>query len=104
MEKEYEGIKRLIEKANAYDALVEDIEKYENKIADDRLEYGYDSICLRIENMVNELAILKAEDKSSKHYKDIDYWHSYYGGRAVRIYDILDDLLDGKGHSKAKWN
>lgn len=80
------------------------------KIADDRLEYGYDSICLRIEALTSELAILKAKT-SEEHRGDIDYWKRYYGNRAVRIYQILDDLLDGRGHSsrerteaKDSWN
>ncbi len=69
-----------------------------DKIADDRLEYGYDSICLRIEALASELAILKAKT-SDGHRGDIDYWRRYYGNRAIRIYQILDDLLDGRGHS-----
>lgn len=69
-----------------------------NKIADDRLEYGYDSICLRIDALASELAILKAKT-SDEHRGDIDYWRRYYGNRTIRIYQILDDLLDGKGHS-----
>lgn len=69
-----------------------------NKIADDRLEYGYDSICLRIDALASELAILKAKT-SDEHRGDIDYWKRYYGNRTIRIYQILDDLLEGKGHS-----
>lgn len=69
-----------------------------NKIADDRLEYGYDSICLRIDALASELAILKAKT-SDKHRGNIDYWRRYYGNRTIRIYQILDDLLEGKGHS-----
>lgn len=69
-----------------------------NKIVDDRLEYGYDSICLRIDALVSELAILKAKT-SDEHRGDIDYWKRYYGNRTIRIYQILDDLLDGKGQS-----
>lgn len=69
-----------------------------NKIADDRLEYGYDSICLRIDALASELAILKAKT-SDEHRGDIDYWRRYYGNRTIRIYQILDDLLEGKGHS-----
>lgn len=72
-----------------------------NKIADDRLEYGYDSICLRIDALVSELAFLQART-SDNHRGDIDYWKHYYGNRAIRIYDILDDLLDNKGHSNRK--
>lgn len=72
--------------------------KESKKITDDRLEYGYDSICLRIEAFVSELAILKAKT-SDNHRGDIDYWKRYYGNRAIRIYQILDDLLDNKGHS-----
>ena len=98
-------LKVMMDKANAYDSFVKDIQEFEQykdkiaKITDDRLEYGYDSICLRIEAMVNELAILKAQDKTSQYYHDIDHWRRYYGNRAVRIYDILDDLFDRKGHS-----
>lgn len=69
-----------------------------NKITDDRLEYGYDSICLRIDALASELAILKAKT-SDEHRGDIDYWRRYYGNRTIRIYQILDDLLEGKGHS-----
>lgn len=69
-----------------------------NKIADDRFEYGYDSICLRVDALASELAILKAKT-SDEHRGDIDYWRHYYGNRTIRIYQILDDLLDGKGHS-----
>lgn len=69
-----------------------------NKIADDRLEYGYDSICLRIDALASELAILKAKT-SDEHRGDIDYWKRYYGNQTIRIYQILDDLLEGKGHS-----
>lgn len=69
-----------------------------NKIADDRFEYGYDSICLRVDALASELAILKAKT-SDEHRGDIDYWRRYYGNRTIRIYQILDDLLDGKGHS-----
>lgn len=69
-----------------------------NKIADDRLEYGYDSVCLRIDALASELAILKAKT-SDEHRGDIDYWRRYYGNRTIRIYQILDDLLEGKGHS-----
>lgn len=72
-----------------------------NKIADDRLEYGYDSICLRIDALASELAILKAKT-SDEHRGDIDYWRRYYGNRTIRIYQILDDLLEGKGHSSRK--
>lgn len=80
---------------------LQDLERFikeSEKITDDRLEYGYDSICLRIEALASELAILKAKT-SDKHRGDIDYWRSYYGNRTIRIYQILDDLLDGKGHS-----
>ena len=80
---------------------LQDLERFikeSKKIIDDRLEYGYDSICLRIEALVSELVILKAKT-SDIHKGDIDYWKSYYNGRAIRIYQILDDLLDGKGHS-----
>lgn len=73
------------------------IKKFE-KMNNDRIEYGYDSICLRIEALVSELAILKAR-VSDTHKGDIDYWERWYGNRAVRIYQILDDLLDNKGHS-----
>lgn len=69
-----------------------------NKIADDRFEYGYDSICLRVDALASELAILKAKT-SDEHRGDIDYWRRHYGNRTIRIYQILDDLLDGKGHS-----
>lgn len=69
-----------------------------NKIADDRFEYGYDSICLRVDALASELAILKAKT-SDEHRGDIDYWRRYYGNRTIRIYQILDDLLDGKGYS-----
>lgn len=72
--------------------------KNSDKIIDDRLEYGYDSICLRIDALASELAILKAKT-SDEHRGDIDYWRRYYGNRTIRIYQILDDLLDGKGHS-----
>ena len=93
----------MMDKAHAYDTFVEDIQEFEQyknkmmKLADDRLEYGYDSICLRIDAMVTELATLKAQDKTSQYYHDIDY-----GNRAIRIYDILDDLLDRKGHSSSE--
>lgn len=73
------------------------IKKFE-KMNDDRLEYGYDSVCLRIDALASELAILKAKT-SDEHRGDIDYWRRYYGNRTIRIYQILDDLLDGKGHS-----
>ena len=101
-------LKVMMNKAHAYDSFVKDIQEFEQykdkvaKIADDRLEYGYDSICLRIDAMINELAILKSQDKTSNHYQDIEYWRRYYGNRAVRIYDILDDLLDRKGHSNSE--
>ena len=72
--------------------------KNSDKIIDDRLQYGYDSICLRIDALASELAILKAKT-SDEHRGDIDYWRRYYGNRTIRIYQILDDLLDGKGHS-----
>lgn len=72
--------------------------KNSDKINKDRIEYGYDSICLRIEALVNELAVLKAR-VSDTHKGDIDYWGRWYGNRAIRIYQILDDLLDNKGHS-----
>ena len=100
--------KVMMDKARAYDSFVEDIQEFEQyknkvaKIADDRLEYGYDSICLRIDAMVTELATLKAHDKTSQYYGDVDHWRRYYGGRAIRIYDILDDLLDRKGHSSSE--
>lgn len=80
---------------------LQDLERFikeSKKIIDDRLEYGYDSICLRIEAFVSELAILKAKT-SDNHRGDIDYWKRYYGNRAIRIYQILDDLLDNKDHS-----
>lgn len=73
------------------------IKKFE-KMNNDRIEYGYDSICLRIEALVSELAILKTR-VSDTHKGDIDYWKRWYGNRAIRIYQILDDLLDNKGHS-----
>ena len=80
---------------------LQDLERFikeSEKITNDRFEYGYDSICLRIEAFVFELAILKAKT-SDNHRGDIDYWKRYYGNRAIRIYQILDDLLDNKGHS-----
>lgn len=73
-----------------------------NKIIDDRLEYGYDSICLRVEAMANELAHLKAKYDVGQHHGDIDYWKRYYGNRSIRIYDILDDLLQNLGHSSSE--
>lgn len=101
-------LKVMMDKAHAYDSFIKDIQEFEQykdevaKIVDDRLEYGYDSICLRIDAMVTELATLKAQDKTSQYYHDIDYWRRYYGNRAIRIYDILDDLLDRKGHSSSE--
>lgn len=67
----------------------------EEKIAWDRAEYGYDSVCLRIQLLVNELAIAKAKVKSEdgKHYLDFEYWQKYYNQRACRIFEILDDLM-----------
>lgn len=79
----------------------QDLERFiknSDKINRDRIEYGYDSICLRIEALVNELAVLKAR-VADTHKGDIDYWERWYGNRAIRIYQILDDLLDNKGHS-----
>lgn len=78
---------------------LEQLIKNSNKTSKDRIEYGYDSICLRIEALVSELAILKAR-VSDTHKGDIDYWKRWYGNRAIRIYQILDDLLDNKGHSR----
>lgn len=77
---------------------LEQLIKNFDKTSKDRIEYGYDSICLRIETLVSELAILKAR-VSDTHKGDIDYWKRWYGNRAIRIYQILDDLLDNKGHS-----
>lgn len=59
---------------------LQDLERFikeSEKITDDRLKYGYDSICLRIEAFVSELAILKAKT-SDNHRGDIDYWKRYY--------------------------
>lgn len=69
------------------------------KLKADRLEYGYDSLCLRIDQLVTELAETKA---ALDHSRTLSAWKQHYGMRAVRIYDILDDLLDGKGHSDVK--
>ncbi len=77
---------------------LEQLIKNFDKTSKDRIEYGYDSICLRIDALVSELAFLKAR-VSDVHKGDIDYWKRWYGNRAIRIYQILDDLLDSKGHS-----
>lgn len=69
------------------------------KIKADRIEYGYDSLCLRIDKLVTELAETKAALDNSRTLSD---WKRHYGMQAVRIYDILDDLLDGKGHSQCR--
>ena len=73
----------------------EDIEK----IKTDRLEYGYDSLCLRIDQFVNELAEMAYMLKGRSEGNDIAHYKRFYGMRAMRIYEILDDLLDGKGHT-----
>ena len=69
------------------------------KIKADRIEYGYDSLCLRIDKLVTELAETKA---ALDHSRTLSDWKRHYGMQAVRIYDILDDLLDGKGHSQCR--
>ena len=74
----------------------EDIEK----IKTDRLEYGYDSLCLRVDQLVNELAEMAYMLKGRSEGNDIAHYKRFYGMRAMRIYEILDDLLDGKGHTK----
>ena len=73
----------------------EDIEK----IKTDRLEYGYDSLCLRVDQLVNELAEMAYMLKGRSEGNDIAHYKRFYGMRARRIYEILDDLLDGKGHT-----
>ena len=73
----------------------EDIEK----IKTDRLEYGYDSLCLRVDQLVNELAEMAYMLKGRSEGNDIAHYKRFYGMRAMRIYEILDDLLDGKGHT-----
>ena len=75
--------------------LEEDIEK----IKTDRLEYGYDSLCLRVDQLVNELAEMAYMLKGRSEGNDIAHYKRFYGMQAMRIYEILDDLLDGKGHT-----
>lgn len=82
--KEYDGLKRLIDKSHLYDDM---------RLR--ALNYGYDSVCLRVNELVQELACLKAFDKTTNHYGDLEYWKRFYGNRAIRIYQILDELLGG---------
>ena len=81
---ECNGLKILIEKSHLYDDMRLKV-----------LHYGYDSICLRVNELVQELAYLKSLDKTTDHCGDIDYWKRHYGNRSIRIYQILDDLLGG---------
>ena len=55
-------------------------------------DYAYDSICLRIQELVNELALCKAK---LDHSKDIEGWRRFYNQRSIRIFMILDDLVGG---------
>ena len=90
--------KKMVEKTkikNKISKLEEDIEK----IKTDRLEYGYDSLCLRIDQLVNELAEMAYMLKGRSEGNDIAHYKRFYGMRAMRNYEILDDLLDGKGHT-----
>lgn len=66
-----------------------------DKLEKERLDWGYDSVCLRVNELVQELAYLKTFDKTTNRCGDLEYWKHFYGKRAIRIYQILDDLLGG---------
>lgn len=98
-------LKEAFEKARLYDDFVENFKKYDEqvkKVSKDRIEYGYDSLCLRIDQLITELALYASgiSIPEQNHYKDYDYWKYRFSQRAIRIYDILDDLLERRSLEK----
>ena len=67
------------------------------------LEFAYDSLCLRVFELANECAALKATHPATIDYRgDLDYWKRHYGMRACRFVEILERLMQGNHHPKRK--
>ena len=69
-----------------------------NKLIDERNDWGYDALCMRFEQIVNELVYYKATSQEAKekgHYGDIPYYKQYYGSHIVRFFQELDSFVGG---------
>lgn len=60
-------------------------------------EWGYDALCMRFEQIVNELVHYKAlssDAKESGHYGDFKFYKNWYARHCVRFYNELKTLLE----------
>lgn len=69
-----------------------------NNLISERNDWGYDALCLRYQELVNEIVYLKTFSKEAKekgHYGDIPYYKQYYGRHMVRFFQELDRFVGG---------
>ena len=80
---------------------MKEINEIFDKLNEERLEFAYDSLCLRVFELANECAVLKATHPATIDYRgDLDYWKRYYGRKACRFVEILERLMQGNHHPK----
>lgn len=75
---------------------IEKDKKEIEKIKKERLDWGYDSLCFRFEQIVNELIYCKARTPEAKevgHYMDFEYYKRKYDRNKFRFYQVLDEVL-----------
>ena len=86
--------------SNILDRMKEINETFD-KLNEERLEFAYDSLCLRVFELANECAALKATHPATTDYRgDLAYWKRHYGRRACRFVEIFDRLMQGNHHPK----
>lgn len=74
-----------------------------DRLNEERLEFAYDSLCLRVFELANECAMLKAtHPMTDKNRGDVDFWKRHYGMRACRFVEILERLMQGNHHPATK--
>ena len=69
-----------------------------NDLISERNDWGYDALCFRYQELINEIVYLKTFSKEAKekgHYGDYEYYKQFYGMRAVRFYQELDRFVGG---------
>ena len=69
-----------------------------NNLISERNDWGYDALCLRYQELINEIVYLKTFSKEAKekgHYGDYEYYKQFYSMRAVRFYQELDRFVGG---------
>ena len=63
------------------------------KLEEERLAFGFDSLCFRYIIARNELMKYQKKDKTSLHFGDNQYWENLATRDKMRFIQVLDDII-----------